>query len=187
VGHQHTEAAVAQLTGGRVEGVGDRFERCLDQQPPGLGRTLSDRVQLWLREAPDHVVAQLTAPVQLYFDPLGASRGPQLGQALTEVRDVGDHVRAHVRGGHHGVGAVRHRAGEELHALGELGRTIVEAVKGVEVQLRSWRHRGSHVKIRIGLFAASFVKLGLSMCSHPVNSGFLYAQTGPVPRQEAAR
>jgi len=71
-------------------------------------------------------VAELPTPVQLNVDALGVERRVQLGQPLAQIRDVGDHVRAHVRRGHHGVGAVSHCSGHEVHALGQLRRPIVE-------------------------------------------------------------
>jgi len=74
VSHEHSEPAVAELVGGRVEGVVDGRERGLDQQPAPVGRALCNRVQLRLGQPPDHVVPELAAGVQTDVEPSGTGR-----------------------------------------------------------------------------------------------------------------
>jgi len=92
MGHENAEAPVAQLAGGGVEGLGDRVEGRLDQQPAGARGALGQGVELGLGETPHHVVSQLASLVQLDSDALRAGRGPQLGNPLAKIGDLGDHV-----------------------------------------------------------------------------------------------
>jgi len=145
VRHHHREAAVAQLVGGGVEVVAQRVEGSLHQLPARPMRTLRDHLELGLREASHHLVTQFAARAQVYFDAGGRQNGAQLANALDHLPYIGHEVGPHVRRGHHGAGAVRDRQRQQLNALLQSCRPVVQPGKSVEVnfgtRLRS-RHRG---------------------------------------------
>ena len=67
--------------------------------------------------------------------PGGGGRGRQLAHPLGQLGDVGHEVAAHVWGGHHGPRAVGGGQPQQLEALVERGRAVVQPVQGVEVEL----------------------------------------------------
>jgi len=168
VGDEHSEATVAQLIGGGVELFVDRLEGGFHQQPACARRPLGYRLQLVLGQPADHVVAQLGPAAQLDRHALGAERGPKLFDALAEPEHVGHEVGAHVGRGHHRLGALRGGAPDELDAVTEGDRPVVDAGQGVEVQLDAL---GSpdHRVLRFVLEAGLFVTLQLLACGVGVN------------------
>ena len=67
--------------------------------------------------------------------PSAEDRRAQLPHPIGQVGHVGHEVAAHVWGGHHRVGAVEHRQAQQLHALLDRLRAIVQPVERVEVDL----------------------------------------------------
>ncbi len=80
--------------------------------------------------------------------PSRRGRCAQLAHALGQVGDVGHEVAADVRGGHHGGGAVERGQAQQLDALVEGLRAVVQPVQGVEVELGRVR---IHPGLRFGL------------------------------------
>jgi hypothetical protein len=64
--------------------------------------------------------------------------GTDLPGELAEGKYVGHVVASHVRSRDDRAGAVRERGPRELHAVRELGGTVVDARKEVKVDLGSW-------------------------------------------------
>jgi len=82
-------------------------------------------------------VAELGPGTQLHLHPRGGEGATQLAHAVGYPPDVGEEVAPHVGGGYDDAGAVRHSEPEELHALLEGVRPVIDTGKGVEVKLGS--------------------------------------------------
>src|SRR4051794_29200246 len=116
--------------------VAEPGERGLDQQPAATRRSLSDQLELRLAETADHVVAQLAAAVDRHVDPLARQPVLDLADALGQLLDPREEVRADVRGRDDGAGALGESGRRELDALLDRPRAVVDAREEMEVNIR---------------------------------------------------